>query len=59
MNVLYAGFAYLLGLIGISLFALAILTYTCVPPKTDDLYTSNHNNISSCTGSLSPKRDIR
>lgn len=58
-NFSYTGFAYLLGVIGLSLFAIAILSYMCVPPTTENLYSSNNNNISSCTGSLSPKRDIR
>uniref|UniRef100_A0A336M449 CSON002530 protein n=1 Tax=Culicoides sonorensis TaxID=179676 RepID=A0A336M449_CULSO len=54
-----AGFAYLLGVIGLSLFAMAILTYVYTTPNdTDHLYTNN-NTFSSCSGSLSIKRDIR
>lgn len=55
------GFAYLLGVTGLSLFAIAILSYMCVPPTstTENLYSNNNNTLSSCTGSLSPKRDIR
>ncbi|XP_063706007.1 scavenger receptor class B member 1 [Culicoides brevitarsis] len=51
-----AGFAYLLALTGVSLFAIACLSILCVPPKTtqENLYSINNN----CS-SFGPKRDIR